>query len=85
MVINAAAYFGISLGLMWDDFRIWMGGFVILLALFYGALSYYALKRSAENARLSLFALALALVCFLIEAALSDRRKGREEWRGRFQ
>lgn len=62
MVINAAAYFGISLGLMWGDFRIWMGGFVLLLALFYGALSYFALRRSAENARLSLFALALALV-----------------------
>jgi len=25
MVINATAYFGISLGLMWDDFRVWMG------------------------------------------------------------
>ena len=62
MVINAAAYFGISLGLMWDDFRVWMGGFVLLLALFYGVLSYFALKQSAENARLSLFALAMALV-----------------------
>lgn len=62
MVTNAAAYFGISLGLMWGDFRLWMGGFVLLLALFYGALSYTALKRSAENVRLSLFALAIALV-----------------------
>jgi uncharacterized membrane protein len=62
MVMNAAAYFGISLGLMWDDFRVWMGGFVLLLALFYGVLSYFALKQSAENARLSLFGLAVALV-----------------------
>jgi len=62
MVINAAAYFGISLGLMWDDFRIWMGGFILLLALFFGVLSYFALKQSAENVRLSLFALAIALV-----------------------
>jgi uncharacterized membrane protein len=62
MVINAAAYFGISLGLMWGDFRIWMGGFVLLLAVFYGALSYFALKQSAENVRLSLFALAVALI-----------------------
>ena len=62
MVINAAAYFGISLGLMWDDFRVWMGGFVLLLALFYGVLSYFSLKQSAENVRLSLFALAIALV-----------------------
>jgi len=62
MVINAAAYFGISLALMWGDFRLWMGGFVLLLALFYGTLSYIALKRGAENVRLSLFALAIALV-----------------------
>jgi uncharacterized membrane protein len=62
MVINATAYLGISLGLMWGDFRVWMGGFVLLLTLFYGALSYTALKWSAENVRLSLFALAIALV-----------------------
>jgi uncharacterized membrane protein len=62
MVLNASAYFGISLGLMWGDFRVWMGGFVLLLALFYGALSYVALRRGAENARLSLFALGIGLV-----------------------
>ena len=52
MVINAGAYFGISLGLLWHDFRLWMGGFTLLLALFYGALAYLALKRSADNVRL---------------------------------
>ncbi len=62
MLINAGAYFGISLGLMWDDFRVWMGGFVLLLTIFYGALAYTALKRSAENVRLSLFALGIALI-----------------------
>jgi len=62
MVTNAAAYLGISLGLMWDAFRAWMGGFVLLVALFYGALSYIALRRSAENARLSLFALSIAVL-----------------------
>ena len=62
MLINAAAYLGISLGVMWDDFKVWMGGFVLLLALFYGAIAYVALKRSDENARLSLFALGIALV-----------------------
>jgi uncharacterized membrane protein len=62
MVINAAAYLGISLGIMWSHFRVWMGGFVLLLALFYGLVSYLSLKRSAENARLSLSALTIALV-----------------------
>jgi len=75
MVLNASAYFGISLGLMWDDFRVWMGGFVLLLALFHGALSYVALKRSAENARLSLFALGIALVFLTVAVPiqLGDR------------
>jgi len=75
MVLNASAYLGISLGLMWDYYRAWMGGFVLLLALFYGALSYVALKRSAENARLSLFALGIALGCLTlaIPIQLGDR------------
>ena len=62
MVINAAAYFGISYGLLWSDYRAWLGGFSLLLALFYGGLAYLALQRSSENARLSLFALGIALV-----------------------
>jgi uncharacterized membrane protein len=75
MVINAAAYLGISLGLMWGHFRVWMGGFVLLLTLFYGALSYAALKRSAENVRLGLFALAIALVFLTVAmpVQLGDR------------
>lgn len=66
MLINAAAYFGISLGLMRDDFNAWMGGFALLLALFYSALAYIALKRSTENVRLSLFALGIALVLLTV-------------------
>ena len=61
-VVNAAAYLFISLGIMWDDFRVWMGGFILLLALFYGFVSYLALRRGADNAKLSLSALAIALV-----------------------
>jgi uncharacterized membrane protein len=66
MMINAVAYLGISLGIMWDDFRLWMGGFILLVAIFYGALSYISLIRSSENARLSLFALAIALIFLTI-------------------
>ncbi|MBI4298297.1 MAG: DUF2339 domain-containing protein [Chloroflexi bacterium] len=75
MIINAGAYFGISYGLLWDDFRLWMGGFSILLALFYGGLAYVALKRSAENVRLSFLALGIALVflTIAIPVQLGDR------------
>ena len=75
MVINAAAYFGISYGLLWEHFRPWMGGFSILLALFYGGVAYAALRRSAENVRLSFFALGVALVLLTvaIPVQLGDR------------
>ncbi len=62
MVINAAAYAGISLGLLWDDFRVWMGGFMLLLAIFYGGFAYIVLQRGVSNVRLSFFALGIALV-----------------------
>jgi uncharacterized membrane protein len=66
MLINAAAYFGISLGLMWDTYRAWMGGFVFLIALFYAAVAYLAFKRQVESPRLSLFALGMALVLLTV-------------------
>ena len=62
MVLNAGAYFGISYGLLWDEFRPWIGGFTLLLALFYGGIGYLAMKRSKENVNLSLMALGIALV-----------------------
>lgn len=66
MVINLAAYFGISYGLLWTDFRSWMGLFTLLLSLFYGGLAYAAIKRSAEHVYLSFFALGIALVLLTI-------------------
>ncbi len=62
MVINAAAYFGISYGLLFDELRPWMGGFTVLLALFYGVLGYAVLKRSGEQVYLSIFALSVGLI-----------------------
>ena len=66
MVLNAAFYFGISYGLLWDDFRQWLGGFTILLALFYGGVAYLAVRRSAENVTLSFLSLGIALVFLTI-------------------
>ncbi len=62
MFVTAAAYFWISTGLMWGEFRPWMGGFVLLLAIFYGLLSCFTYRRSPDNTRLSLFALGVAIV-----------------------
>ncbi|MCH8310565.1 MAG: DUF2339 domain-containing protein [Chloroflexi bacterium] len=68
MALNAMAYFGISYGLLWDDFRQWMGGFTLLVALFYGGIAYLALIRTREQVRISLMALGIALVMLTIAA-----------------
>ncbi len=66
MVLNAIAYFSISYSLLWDDFKGWLGGFSLLLSLFYGGLAYVARKRGTENTRLALFAFGIALLFFTI-------------------
>ena len=62
MTLNAAAYYGISYGLLRADWRDWMGGFTLLLAAFYGLLGYAIIQRHQEQIRLSLFAVGIALV-----------------------
>ena len=62
MVANASAYFGISYGLLWDDFREWMGGFTLLLSLFYGGIAYLALLRIKEHVYLALMSLGIAVI-----------------------
>ena len=62
MSLNAAAYFGISYYLLFDEIRAWMGGFTLLLALFYVLLGYGILLRQRGPVQLSLFALAIAMV-----------------------
>jgi uncharacterized membrane protein len=66
IVFNGLAYFGISYGLLWSDYRVWLGGFSLLLALFYGGIAYIVLRRGAENVRLGFFALGIALVFLTI-------------------
>jgi uncharacterized membrane protein len=73
MSANAAAYAGISLGLLWDEFWAWMGGFVLLLALFYGLLSYLAYRRDRENTRLAGFSLAIALILLTVAIPVQFR------------
>ena len=62
MSLNAAAYFAISYGLLFDEFRPWMGGFTLLLSLLYGLVGYAVLVRSREHVYLSFFALGIAVV-----------------------
>lgn len=66
MALNATAFFGISYALLWEDFRSWMGGFTILLALFYGGMAYLALIRIREQAHISFMALGIALIMLTV-------------------
>ncbi len=66
MVLNAAAYLILSYWQLFEDFRVWMGGFTVLLAAFYGLLSYGILRRHREQVCLSLFAIGIALVLLSI-------------------
>jgi len=62
MVINAAAYFGLSYMLLRSDLSDWMGAFTFALSLFYGSLAYIAHRRSTENKNLSFFSLGISLI-----------------------
>ncbi|UCB43634.1 MAG: DUF2339 domain-containing protein [Dehalococcoidales bacterium] len=66
MAVNATSYFGISYGLMWNDLSEWLGGFSLLMALFYSGLAYIFIKRGAVNVRLAFFALGITLLFLTI-------------------
>ena len=65
-LLTATAYFGISYQLMFEELRDWMGGFTVLLALFYGLLAFGIIIRHREQAAHSLFALGIAVVFLTI-------------------
>ncbi len=66
MTFNATAYFAISYALLFNEYRDWMGGFSLAIAVFYLGMAYIALRRSPENARLSLFAFGIAVIFLTI-------------------
>lgn len=66
MATNGIAYFGLSYELLSDDFRPWLGGFTLLLAVFYGAVAALALIRTRERIEISLMAAGIALVLLTI-------------------
>ena len=66
MTFNATAYFGISYALLFNEYRDWMGGFSLAIAVFYLGMAYIALRRSPENARLSLFAFGIGAIFLTI-------------------
>ena len=66
MTFNATAYFAISYVVLFNEYRDWMGGFSLAIAVFYLGMAYIALRRSPENARLSLFAFGIGVIFLTI-------------------
>ena len=66
MTFNATAYFAISYALLFEEYREWMGAFSFAIAAFYLGMAYIALRRSPENARLSLIAFGIGVIFLTI-------------------
>jgi uncharacterized membrane protein len=45
MMVNATTFMAISYGLLWTEFRDWMGLFTLLVALLYGGVGYVSYRR----------------------------------------
>jgi uncharacterized membrane protein len=70
MMLNAAAYFGITLGLMWNDYRGWLGLHVFLMAVLYGLISFLAYRRHTESPLLGLFAMGISIIFLTVAIPL---------------
>ncbi|MDM7998873.1 MAG: DUF2339 domain-containing protein, partial [Dehalococcoidia bacterium] len=79
MSANAAVYFCVSYGLLWDGYRGWLGLFSAGLAGLYALTGYLAWRRSHENRRLSLFAFGIAIV-FLTVAIPVQLHRSQASW-----
>ena len=62
ITLNAAAYYGISYFLIYDEYRPWMGGFTAALAAFYAGIAAGCRMRGASQLNLTLFSAGLAVV-----------------------
>ena len=69
LATNALAYFWISYEVLSSDFEGWMGGFALLMAVFYAGLALAAQRRCQDGEGLTLVSSGTAIV-FLTVAAL---------------
>ena len=70
MTGNAAAYFGVTYGLLREHYEVWLGLITLGLALFYGLVAYAALMRKAVQVQVILFTVAIALVFLTVAVPL---------------
>ena len=70
MTLNALAFYGITFGLLWDDYQVWFGVITLGLSLFYGVVGYAAISRSGAPPQVALYSLATALIFLTVAVPL---------------
>lgn len=70
MTINAAAFFGLTFELLSEDYEAWFGIISLSLSLVYCIVAYAVKKRSADEPRLALFSLSIAVIFLTVAMPL---------------
>ena len=70
ITLNAAGYYALTFGLLWEDYQNWFGLITLCISLLYGLVAYAAIKRTGTSPELVLFALAIAVVFLTIAVPL---------------
>ena len=62
MALNIAAYYVISIDLLWSEYELWLGAFTIVLAAFYGFIAFSATNRSGVSPTIPLYSLGTSII-----------------------
>ncbi len=66
VAVNAMAFFGLTVAILWRDYELLFGSIALALALFYGLIAFAAVKRSGAPPEIALISLPIALVFLTI-------------------
>ena len=70
VAINGAAFFALTVAILWEDYQVWFGLISLSLSLLYGLIAYAALRRSGAPTETAMIALPMALVFLTVAVPL---------------
>ncbi len=70
LTLNASGYYALTVGLLWEEYRIWFGPITLCLSLLYGLVSYATIKRAGAPPEVALYTLAIAVVFLTVAVPL---------------
>jgi uncharacterized membrane protein len=62
LIVNAASYFIISIGVLWGEYRGWMGLYALMSALLYGGLSFLVFRGRTKSSGLGPWLMGIAIL-----------------------